>query len=476
MKFRLQDISIRSKLVLMQVFTSVVVIGIVFGVFIFTDIRSYKQRKVNSVLSLTQVIGTNTVSTIRFQDQDAARDILQELQNVSPEIVNAAILDNDGKIFAAYSRNPSTHFSSPPDMHGEKAIFEGRSLMVLNNIVDGNATIGKVFLEVDLSELQQTKRFKYELSVLLLAMALIVSFLIAVVVQRYIARRLLKLVKKMKLVGMTGNYDIPLSDDGSDEISVLNDAFHKLMQQIKENLQRKDEFIGIASHELKTPLTSIKGYLDLLYMMESQEPKKQFAGKALENVNKLEKLVKDLLDVSKIQSGQLELNISAFDINALLKETIASVQMIYPSHHIVYSDNCHGDEVYADRQRIEQVLLNLISNAIKYSPEECKILIETRKHDNWCVIKIRDYGMGIPEEERKTIFERFYRSKNISVHISGFGLGLYICKDIIRRHKGHIWVEPQEKGSAFYFSLPLKIIDTTKNETLTFSEMENLKF
>jgi signal transduction histidine kinase len=109
----------------------------------------------------------------------------------------------------------------------------------------------------------------------------------------------------------------------------------------------------------------------------------------------------------------------------------------------------------ADKQRIEQVLFNLLSNAVKYSPGEKKVIVSSTKTDGELVIKIRDFGIGVLKEEQLNIFERFYRSKDTSIHISGFGLGLYICMDIIKRHGGKMWVESEKKGSSFYFSLPL---------------------
>src|SRR4029079_7467066 len=167
-------------------------------------------------------------------------------------------------------------------------------------------------------------------------------------------RRLLYLINTMKEVRKTGNYDKPIGDTGREEISDLIKVFNNLMLQIKQNQQRKDEFIGIASHELKTPLTSIKGYLKLLKEIENEQPNKQFVIKGLDNVNKLEKLIKDLLDVSKIQSGQMVLEKKEFNIDALLDETIASMQMITSSHEIVREDHLNNENVLGDKQRIEQ--------------------------------------------------------------------------------------------------------------------------
>jgi signal transduction histidine kinase len=458
---KLRDISIRNKLILMQVFTSVLVLSVVFGVFIFTDINSYKERKLDSMISLAQVIGTNSISAIQFQDPEAATEMLQELHNVSPEIIHATIMNNHGEVFAGYSKEGVENLRIADVLNQKKFLFSGGQLFVSNPIVNSNQVIGNVYLEVELSELQQIKQYKLELAIVLLVGSIVFSFLIALAIQSYISRPLLRLVNTMKKVSKTGDYEKPLADEGKDEIGTLIQVYNKLMQQIKENIQKKDEFIGIASHELKTPLTTIKGYIEMLNMMEQDPTKKQFVQKAMNNVNKLEKLIKDLLDVSKIQSGQLQLDMKEFNIKELLDETINSVQMV-STHQIIREDNLENEMIYGDRQRIEQVLLNLLSNAIKYSPGENKIIVESEKTDKELLIKIRDFGIGVPKDEQLNIFERFYRTKETSIHISGFGLGLYICRDIIQRHYGKIWVETADKGSLFIFSLPLKHSLTTQ--------------
>ncbi|HMK05047.1 MAG TPA: ATP-binding protein [Ferruginibacter sp.] len=440
----------------MQVFTSVLVLTIFFLAFIITDIRQYKERKVSSMKTLAHVIGLNSVSALEFRDNEAAKDMLLSLKDNSPEVVHAEITDKDGKPFASYTRPGIPNVNTPGVVSGENVQLTGEQLFVSDNIINSNnEQLGKVSLEVGLSELEETKKAKYRLAAVLLLIALGFSFVIAVVVQAYISKRLLYLINNMNEAGKTGNYNIRIADEGKDEIGTLMKVFNKLMQQVTESQQRKDEFIGIASHELKTPLTSIKGYLDLLNVVEEKQPNKQFVQKSLDSVQKLESLIKDLLDVSKIQSGQLQLNITQFDINALIDETIASMQMISASHRISRENDPGPLLVSADRQRIEQVLINILSNAIKYSPGENKVVVSTKNTGAELVIKVRDYGIGIAAEELTDIFERFYRTKDSSVHISGFGLGLYICRDIMQRHKGKIWVEREEKGSSFYFALPI---------------------
>jgi signal transduction histidine kinase len=453
----------------MQVFTSVIVLAIFFLAYIITDIRDYKERKVKNVTSLAHVIGMNSASAMLFQDNDAANEILSELKDVAPEIVRADILDKHNNFFAGYKRTGGYKLDTTVIKNQKNVLFTDTLLFVGDDIVNNNELIGRVSLVVELSELSAIKKAKFAMAAILLVAALCISFLIALVVQPYISKRLLNLVNAIKNVGKSGNYEVPLDDNGKDEIGILVKTFNNLMKAVNESQQRKDEFIGIASHELKTPLTSIKGYLDLLNVMEDKEPNKQCVEKALEGTHKLEKLIKNLLDVSKIQSGQLQLNIDAFNIDELLDDAIASIQMVAPAHIIVREEQHRGQMISADKEKIEQVLINLLTNAVKYSAPETKVLVSSQISGADLVIKVRDHGMGIPEDELLDIFGRFYRTKNSSVHISGLGLGLYICRDIIIRHKGRIWVENESKGSSFYFSLPLNIvrenteIDKTQN-------------
>ena len=186
----------------------------------------------------------------------------------------------------------------------------------------------------------------------------------------------------------------------------------------------------------------------------------QCVQKALESTHKLMKLIKDLLDVSKIQSGQLQLNVTEFNIDELLEEVISSYQLLSPVHEITIEENLNGLAITGDRQKIEQVLINLLSNAVKYSPADTRVIVSAKKNDTELTIQVRDFGTGIPEDEIPDIFERFYRTKGSSVHIAGLGLGLYICRDILLNHNGKIWVEREDKGSSFYFSLPIKTSTT----------------
>lgn len=230
-----------------------------------------------------------------------------------------------------------------------------------------------------------------------------------------------------------------------------------LYGEIQKLNSKKDEFIGLASHELKTPVTSLSGYLQIINRrLPADDANKSFIEKALAQINKLSILISDLLDVSKIETGQLPLSFTKFDLLQLVKEVTEVMQ--YSSHAHTLHLNIIADTlmVTADRQRIEQVIINLLSNAVKYSPGESAVNISASVNKNKALVSVHDFGLGIGKEQQERIFNRFYRVEDMAVHISGLGIGLFISKEIITRHNGRLWVESEEgKGSVFLFEIPL---------------------
>ncbi|MGN6181756.1 MAG: PAS domain S-box protein [Mucilaginibacter sp.] len=236
--------------------------------------------------------------------------------------------------------------------------------------------------------------------------------------------------------------------------SALDNA--KLYEEVKQLNAKKDEFIGMASHELKTPVTSVKGYLQIIerdHQMESRT--RQFVSKALQQVNKLSSLVSDLLDVSKIQSGKLPFSYSSFDVNLLLKDVGEMIEQSNPTYQIEYNLAPAEINMEADQQRIEQVIINLISNAIKYSPNSKRVIIGSVDLHDKVQVSVQDFGIGIEKNHLDRIFSRFYRVENLASHMSGLGIGLYISQEIIKRHKGQLWVNSTPgEGSTFFFEIP----------------------
>lgn len=181
---------------------------------------------------------------------------------------------------------------------------------------------------------------------------------------------------------------------------------------------------------------------------------KEFVTKTLRHIGKLNGLVSDLLDVSKIQAGKLQLNISSFNMNELINEVMETVQHSSASHALRNVSASSPVIVSADRERIEQVVTNLMTNAIKYSPGANEVIVNSYTKDGHCIVAIQDFGIGISSSNLEKVFTRFYRVEGLEPHFSGLGIGLYIAYEIVRRHNGEMWVESEEgKGSTFFFKL-----------------------
>lgn len=229
----------------------------------------------------------------------------------------------------------------------------------------------------------------------------------------------------------------------------------------KQMEKKKDEFLSIASHELKTPLTSIKAYAQLLERTintAKDVTAVKYINRVQSQVTKLSGLITDLLDISKIENGKLKITKKSFDFENLLSNTI---DIIYQTHEnntvTIQREGDRIEELFlGDEVRIEQVLINYLTNAIKYAPNTDRIIVRTEKNNEQVKVSVTDYGIGIPEHKQKNIFGKFYRVEESSVRFQGLGIGLYICSEIIKQHNGTVGIQSElGQGSTFYFTLPL---------------------
>jgi len=237
-------------------------------------------------------------------------------------------------------------------------------------------------------------------------------------------------------------------------ISIVSEARFQVENQ-------KSEFIAFIAHELKNPLAAIRGFAGLITknaINTANERVELFSEKITIQSQRILELVNDLLDITKIEIGKFSYTNTFFNMQDLVKEIIMQ-------QHVIVNDRIielHGSSkkvLYGDRYRIGQVLINLLTNALKYSPETKKVVVRIRENSMEVGVSIRDYGLGISREEQKKIFERYYRTIDSRGNRSeGMGLGLFISQQIIMHHNGRLWVKSREgKGSTFYISLPAKM-------------------
>lgn len=239
------------------------------------------------------------------------------------------------------------------------------------------------------------------------------------------------------------------------------DSFSGIVMDItegKEDDQRKNDFIAMVSHELKTPLTSLNGFLQVLEMKarKTEDSLSQaILEKGRKQVSKMTTMINGFLNVSRLEAGKIHIDKQRFDMKDLVKEIEEETIPANTTHHIIF-EPVLTTWVEGDRDKIGQVITNFISNAMKYSARDTTILITCVAWENCAKVSVRDEGMGIAEKDQGKLFERYYRVEGKDMAgVSGFGIGLYLCSEIIQRHRGNIWVESiPKKGSTFSFSVP----------------------
>lgn len=227
--------------------------------------------------------------------------------------------------------------------------------------------------------------------------------------------------------------------------------------------KEKDEFLSIASHELKTPLTSIKAYVQLLdrkLKLDKQSSEAGFMVKVHDQIEKLNTLITDLLDVSKIENGKLKINKKPTNLDQLIQNSIDTILQTHENKQVKIDRHGFIPDILIplDAIRIEQVLINFLTNAIKYSPENHQVIVTTfvDKEEQEVKVNVTDFGIGIPDFKQEAVFHKFYRVEESSLQFQGMGIGLYICSEIIKQHHGNIGVSSIiDEGSTFYFTLPL---------------------
>ncbi|TDQ11276.1 ATP-binding protein [Pedobacter metabolipauper] len=259
---------------------------------------------------------------------------------------------------------------------------------------------------------------------------------------------------KLKWLNTTGKIEV---DENGDPVSVIGTILD--ITESKEDALRKDDFIGMVSHELKTPLTSLNGYAQLLER-NAKKGEDQFAQRALEKVvgqiKKMSNMINGFLNVSRLESGKINLDKQPFEFNELVAEVMEEVSSISSGHEIQFVPGVEINLV-ADRDKIGSVISNLLSNSVKYAREKTPIVISCILDNHKVVLSVTDQGMGISPSDVERLFDRYYRVENAGTkNISGFGIGLYLSAEIIRRHNGKISVQSEVgKGSVFQIEIPL---------------------
>ena len=289
----------------------------------------------------------------------------------------------------------------------------------------------------------------------------VIGGIIALIFVALLTKHITKPMNQMKAVAKkvaSGEFTGRINVKGKDELSELSKSFNEMITEL-ENLEKmRRDFIGNVSHELRTPLTSIKGFVDgIIDGVIPPEKHEYYLRIVRDETSRMQDLVNDLLSLAKLQGGEVALEYSIFDINELIRRSVISLQQMFLEKNLEFNALFETERMFvrADLDSIQRVIINLLHNAIKFTPENGVIAAKTYYEKNKVVISIEDSGRGIPKEDLPGIFERFYKTdKSRSEDRTGVGLGLAIVRNIINKHDETIKVESQEgHGTRFIFTL-----------------------
>ena len=456
--------SIRGKLIALTLASILVP---VFTVLFFVADREIGQIRADMLAEsalMGSVVADYGAAALAFDERAAAEQALQALGR-HQFFRDAALYDTHGQLFASFARGDArAPLSPPPDVaHAAAATtIDGDRITVVRSVDHSDARFGTLVLHTAAAPLT-ARVHAYLWGLLWLVVGVILaSVFLAAALERIISRRLGKLADIARKIAQSADYGVRADDDGGDEIGQLADAFNHMLQEIghrqeqaRQAVRVRDEFLSVASHELKTPLTSLKLQVQSLIEMpptiaDRLEAKRVASSFALteRQVRRLERLINNLLDVSRIAVGRFGLQLEDADLSASIRDVAAQLSAELARSGSTLSLHLPDTALGRwDPLRLEQVVVNLMTNAVKYG-EGKPIDVTLELDDRKARLRVRDHGIGVAEADHERIFGRFERA--VSLNYGGLGLGLYITRQIVLAHGGTIQVASKlGEGSTF---------------------------
>jgi signal transduction histidine kinase/DNA-binding response OmpR family regulator len=500
--------SISRKLTWMNMLVSSAALLLACTAFIAYDRVTFREAKVLNLSTQAQIIGSNSISALLFNDAQSAENTLSALK-AAHNILSAGIYTPDGRLFASYSRDSTSQIPALPSMPpGQAEIhwLKSREIVLVRLILFEGKPTGMVYIRSDVKELNGRMKRYAGIAAIVLAVCLMAALLVSSIFRKSVAFPIVRLAEVARVVSRDKNYSVRATPTrGPGELAILIDAFNEMLSQIqqseralrkahdgleqrvlertaeleaakkeveefsrsillaKEEVERgskfKDQFLSTMSHELRTPLNAVLGFSDLL-ADERYGPLNERQQRYVSHIHTggkhLLSLISDILDLSKIEAGRMELAIESLRVTTTLGEVISVMQPLAEKKSQVLTKVADPAlSIRADSTRFRQVLLNLVGNAIKFTPNGGRIELSAFLVQDKVRVEVRDNGPGIPPEEQQRIFEAFYRLRETGKKTEGTGLGLAITHRLVELHGGELSLESKVgQGSCFYFSLP----------------------
>ncbi|OFX83561.1 MAG: hypothetical protein A2W99_15100 [Bacteroidetes bacterium GWF2_33_16] len=484
-----KNLSIKTKIISVVLLVSLTTLAVSFTIISIGDIISFRKELLNNTLMNTRLIGEYCIAPLTFDDNTGAESILSKLETM-PYIESGAIYDRNDILFASYARDKEIFIPPLLDevVNAEsKYFYQGSKLRIVHSINLKGSKYGTISILADTNFLIAKIRSYILLLVLVFAGSALFAYILANKLQKPISQPILELSELTQKISEEGNYTVQIVKNSNDEIGKLYDNFNTMLKQIlireqgrneaeknllfaKEKAEESDRlksaFLANMSHEIRTPMNAILGFAELLTLPEASitaEERISYIKLIHNSGNNLLHLIDDIIDISKIEAGQLKIIMKEAHINKILKDMLQSYNEIKKlksreNVEIILNETALQQEIVlkTDPVRFQQVLSNLIDNALKFTEDG---FIEFGYHiqsKNYLLFYVKDTGIGIEQKKKEAIFDRFRKLEDDKTRVfRGAGLGLAICRSLVELLGGKIWVESVPgSGSSFYFTIP----------------------
>jgi signal transduction histidine kinase/CheY-like chemotaxis protein len=476
LKERFRNLSIRHKLTAIAMAVTVASLLVASVAFVIYDVITFRQRMVDDLAVVADGVGINSAAALSFDVQGSGQEILGALR-VHPHIVSACVFNREGRLFSSYQRaDVKEPFQAPTLRAGH--YFADQGLLLFRDVFQDGEKIGTVFIQSDMAELHDRLQGYARIVAIVLLASSLVALVLTARLQGLISTPLLRLTDIQTRVSRDKDFSLRAAKETGDELGTLIDGFNEMLVQIQnrdaelrvakeaaEQANRtKSAFLANMSHELRTPLNAIIGYSEMLEEEAADVGQDSFVPD-LRKIHAAGKhllaLINDILDLSKIESGKMELFLETFELPALINDVRSTILPLVERNanvlHVSYPTDLGA--MHADVTRVRQVLFNLLSNASKFT-EKGTISLDVESEggpgDGWVVFKVTDTGIGLTPEQLGRLFQAFTQADaSTSRKYGGTGLGLVISRRFCQMMGGDVTVSSEYgRGSVFTVRLP----------------------